>query len=191
MFVESERCRPEEEFMNGSSDTRRLFKMSVQQGRSERRPEEVHTALRVGRSPFQWVLANGKSPPVFRPPRDLLLSVEGLNDARTKLADFFNSLLDGFLNFAATQTACADPNAFWLPIDQRPNWLEVRLEDPLGFVIGVTDVMAGLATLAADITCKCHGCTPSSSRIDSRLSTRKPITGPLVLTSRFDGDKAA
>jgi hypothetical protein len=43
--------------------------------------------------------------------------VEGLNDARTLLADFFNSLLNGFLDFAATQTAGADPNAFGLTVD--------------------------------------------------------------------------
>jgi len=29
------------------------------QGRSERRSEEVRTALRVGRSPLEWILANG------------------------------------------------------------------------------------------------------------------------------------
>jgi len=40
----------------------RMAKKPFQQGRSERKPEEVHTALRVGRSPLQWVLANGKAP---------------------------------------------------------------------------------------------------------------------------------
>ena len=53
-----------------------------------------------------------------------------------------NGLLNGFLDFAATETACADPNAFRLTVDQCPDWLEVGLEDPLGLVIGVTDVMA-------------------------------------------------
>jgi hypothetical protein len=77
--------------------------------------------------------------------------------------------LDGFLDFAATQTARADPNSFWLTVDQCPDWLQVGLEDPLGLVIGVTDVMAGLALFAAEIACKCHGYTPSSSRIDTRL----------------------
>ena len=70
-----------------------------------------------------------------------LLYVEGLNDARTPLADFFNSLLNGFLNFAAAQTPCANPNAFGLTVDQRSDWLKVWLEDPLGLVIGMTDVM--------------------------------------------------
>jgi hypothetical protein len=68
-----------------------------------------------------------------------------------------SGVLDGFCDLATTETACADPNAFWLTIDQCPDWLEVGFEDPLGLVIGVTDVMAGLATFAAEIACKCHG----------------------------------
>jgi len=53
----------------------------------------------VGRSPLQWVLANGKTPsatPIFRP---ALPKVEGLNDARTLLADFFSILLDAAKRF--------------------------------------------------------------------------------------------
>jgi len=63
-----------------------------EQGRSERRAEEVQTALRVGRSPIQWILANGKAPTVFRTSEEPLLNVEGLSDARTPLADFFSIL---------------------------------------------------------------------------------------------------
>jgi hypothetical protein len=37
-------------------------------------------------------LANGKAPPVFLISERLFLNVEGLNDARTKLADFFSVL---------------------------------------------------------------------------------------------------
>jgi len=37
--------------------SRGVLKKAVQQGRSERRGEEVRTALRVGRSPFEWILA--------------------------------------------------------------------------------------------------------------------------------------
>jgi len=55
--------------------------------------EEVQTALRVGRSPLQWVLANGKAPTAFQTSEKFLLNVEGLNDARTKLADVFSILL--------------------------------------------------------------------------------------------------
>jgi hypothetical protein len=43
--------------------------------------------------------------------------------------------------------------------------LEVGIEDPLGLVIGVTDVMAGLTTFATEIACKCHGYTPSATRV--------------------------
>jgi hypothetical protein len=43
--------------------------------------------------------------------------------------------------------------------------LEVGFEDAFGLVIGMTDVMAGLAALAAEIACKCHRDTPSSSRM--------------------------
>jgi hypothetical protein len=70
-----------------------MLKKAVQQGRSESRAEEVQTALRVGRSPMRWVLANGKAPPVFPTSEKSLLNVEGLNDARTKLADIFSILL--------------------------------------------------------------------------------------------------
>ena len=58
------------------------------------------------------------------------------------LAGFFSILLYGFLDFAATQAAGTNPNALGLTVDQCPDWLEVGLEDPLGLVIGVTDVMA-------------------------------------------------
>ena len=43
----------------------RMLKKAVQQGRNERRCEEVQTPLRVGRSPFEWILASGISPPVI------------------------------------------------------------------------------------------------------------------------------
>ena len=78
--------------------------------------------------------------------------------------------LNSFLDFAATQAACADSNAFRLTVDQCPNRLEVGLEGPLGLVISVTDVMARLATFATEIACKCHGCTPLSTK-SSQLGT--------------------
>jgi hypothetical protein len=72
---------------------RRLFRKAVQQGRSKRRGEEVRTALRVGRSPVEWNLANGKTPPVIPRSDGSNLHVEPLSAARTPLADFVNSLL--------------------------------------------------------------------------------------------------
>ena len=70
-----------------------MLKKAGQQDRGERRGEEVQTALRVGRSPFGWILANGKAPPELPTSEKPLLNVEGLHDARTTLADFFSILL--------------------------------------------------------------------------------------------------
>jgi len=42
---------------------------------------------------MQWVLANGKSPTALPTSEKPLLNVEGLNDARMLLADFFSVLL--------------------------------------------------------------------------------------------------
>jgi hypothetical protein len=96
-------------------------------------------------------------------------------------------LLNGFYDFAAAQAACANPNAFRLTVDQCPDWLEVGLEGPLGLVIGVTDVMAGLATFATEIACKCHWYIPPASRNDIRLLMPKCTIGSLVFTSRIEG----
>ena len=71
--------------------------MAVQHGRSERRGEEVRTALRVGRSPLQYILANGKARTVLPTSETLLLNVEPLSDARTKLADIFSILPGVFI----------------------------------------------------------------------------------------------
>ena len=64
-----------------------------QQGRNERRGEEVPIALCAGRSPVEWILANGKDPPVLPTSDGLLLNVELLSDARTPLPGFFSILL--------------------------------------------------------------------------------------------------
>src|SRR6185295_6759829 len=55
------------------------------QGRSERSGDEAQTALRVGRSPLEWILANGK-PPTVPPTSWEAPHVEPLSDARTPLA---------------------------------------------------------------------------------------------------------
>jgi hypothetical protein len=73
--------------------SRRMLKKAVQQGHGKRRGEEVCTALRVGRSPFEWILANGKAPPVIPISEAFLGSVEPLSEAKTKLADLFSILL--------------------------------------------------------------------------------------------------
>lgn len=57
--------------------------------------QEVQTALHAGRSLLEWILANGKAPPVTPFSEDLLWYVEGLNDAGTKPEAFFTiRLLD-------------------------------------------------------------------------------------------------
>ena len=63
-------------------------------GRSERRGEEVHTALRVGFSPLVWILANGKGSTAIQTSEKLLFNPEPMSDARTPLADFFSILLE-------------------------------------------------------------------------------------------------
>jgi hypothetical protein len=65
--------------------------------------------------------------------------------------------------------------------------LEVGLEDPFGLVIGVTDVMAGLATFATEIARICHGYAPPASQIDIGFRGLKSTIGSLVFTSRIDG----
>ncbi len=77
----------------GSLSSSRTLKKAVQQGRIERRGEEVQTSLCVGRSHLQWVLANGKAPTVL-PTSEEFLNVEPLSDARTMLVDFFSILPD-------------------------------------------------------------------------------------------------
>jgi len=67
-----------------------MFKIDFQQGRSARRSEEVQTALRVGRSLLEWILANGKTPLVLPASENLGWYFEGLNDARTPLEAIFN-----------------------------------------------------------------------------------------------------
>ena len=67
---------------------------------------------------------------------------------------------NGFQNLPAPEAAGADPNSLGLTIDQCPDRLQVGFEGPFGFVIGVTDVMARLASFAAKVACECQCDTP-------------------------------
>ena len=58
-----------------------MLKTVFQRGRSERIGEEVRSALRVGRSPLEWILANGKAPQVI-PTSGKLCSVRGASKRR-------------------------------------------------------------------------------------------------------------
>jgi len=60
-----------------------MLNRAVQQGRSERKGEEVHTAFRVGRSHFQLDLANVKAPTAFPTSEKLIRNFEPLSEART------------------------------------------------------------------------------------------------------------
>ena len=62
-----------------------MLKKPVRQGRSERRGEEVHTALRVNRSPFVQSWRTDKIIKCFRPPERLNYYVSPLSEARTQL----------------------------------------------------------------------------------------------------------
>jgi hypothetical protein len=69
-------------------------------------------------------------------------------------------LLDRLLDFSTPETAGTDSNAFRRAFHQRAHGLKVRIEHPLGLVIGVTDVMAALVPFPAYIACKCHSVAP-------------------------------
>ena len=68
--------------------------MAAQQG--HRRVETGGGTDRTSwsRSPVQWILANGKTPPALPPSENLDQYVEDFDEPRTKLADFFSILLD-------------------------------------------------------------------------------------------------
>lgn len=70
---------------------RRLFKKAARQDLCERRAEE-ETSLRVGRSPLERILANGKTLSALATSENLFRYVESLNEARALLANFFDSL---------------------------------------------------------------------------------------------------
>ena len=67
--------------------------MAVQQGR--RRVETGGGTDRTpwGRSPVQWILANGKTPPALPTSEDLNRYVEDFDEPRTKLEGIFSILL--------------------------------------------------------------------------------------------------
>jgi len=72
---------------------RRMLKQFVQQGRSERRGEEVHTALRGAVRPLNESWRTEKPLQEFQHPRGSVKYVELLREVRTTLADCFSILL--------------------------------------------------------------------------------------------------
>jgi hypothetical protein len=64
-----------------------------------------------GRSPIQWILANGKTPPALPPTEDINRYVEDFGEPRTKLAGVFSILLavkDAFGRYQFAFDDCAD-----------------------------------------------------------------------------------
>lgn len=64
---------------------RGMFKSVARQSRSERRGEEVQTALCVGHPPLQWILANGEARPVLPGFDEFLITVIGQGNANARI----------------------------------------------------------------------------------------------------------
>ena len=64
---------------------------------------------------------------------------------------------DGLFDFSAAKATGADSNAFGRSVHHRADTLEVGIERAFGLVVGVTDVMARLVFLCADVAYECHG----------------------------------
>jgi hypothetical protein len=60
--------------------------------------------------------------------------------------------LNGFLDLPAAEATSADPDPPGRTIDHCADTLKIGVERPFGFVVGVTDVMAGLMLFRTDIT---------------------------------------
>ena len=59
-------------------------------------------------------------------------------------------------DFSRLNTCCADSDLFDHFSYQGPNILQVRLEDPLGFIVGMADQISDLTPLAANSANLCH-----------------------------------
>jgi hypothetical protein len=70
-----------------------VLKKAVQQGRMRIEIGGGTDRTSWGRSPIQWILANGKPPPAIPPSKNLNRYVEDFDEPRTMLADFFSILL--------------------------------------------------------------------------------------------------
>jgi hypothetical protein len=67
-----------------------MLKRADSKAAGESKPEEVQTALRVDRSPLEWILANGETPLAIPIAKSLFLYVEDFDEPRTKLPAFFS-----------------------------------------------------------------------------------------------------
>ena len=60
--------------------------------------------------------------------------------------------LEGLLDLATAEATCADADALGQPVNDGADTLKVGVERPLGLIVGMTDVMAGLMLFCTDIT---------------------------------------
>ena len=70
-------------------------------------------------------------------------------------------------DFAAAQTARADPQRGMTLTDHGANFVQVRLPGPARLIVRVADVVARHSALAADIAGTCHGTNPFLSVLDA------------------------
>jgi len=73
------------------------------------------------------------------------------SQCRKKSWDERRGGLDGLLDQSRTQAACANPNSQILTTDNGTNGLNIGIKDSSRLVVGVTDIIPGLATLVAEI----------------------------------------
>ena len=71
--------------------------MAVLQGRKRVETGGGTDRTSWGRSPVQWILANGKTPPVIPPSENLNRHASDFDEPRTMLADFFSILRERYL----------------------------------------------------------------------------------------------
>ena len=69
-----------------------MFKQDGQQGRRRIETRGGTDLTLWGRSPVQWILANGKTPPALPTSENLNRYVEDFDESRTTLAACFNIL---------------------------------------------------------------------------------------------------
>ena len=77
---------------------------------------------------------------------------------------------DRFFDQPRTQAAGADANAFVAAVYDRAHGLDIGIEDPPGFVVGMAHIVPGGRFLLTEFTLKCHGSYSFSSK--SILSER-------------------
>ena len=79
-----------------------------------------------GRSPIQWILANGKTPPALPPSENLNRYVEDFDEPRTTLAGFFSILQLDIWDLPINRS---QPGIGKVSVDLRETPASVKLSD--------------------------------------------------------------